>query len=143
MPALFVYAYSSEQKLNHKMHEMANEADHSREVSEWAEKIKKDNIRGLNQSVEKPEKYDLKVNGLKNKSSGEDLEKQLLTLYAKSVEESGVRIVPGNSLGIYHQAANFWQENPFKILAAVGGKFVELNFILHHALIAIKFQVWY
>merc|ERR1740136_479363 len=47
-------------------------------------------------------------------------DRQLHALYRKSVEESGVRIVPGDSLSIHHLVANFWQENPFKILAGLG-----------------------
>jgi len=35
-------------------------------------------------------------------------DKQLHALYHKSVEELGVRIIPGNLLGVHHQIANFW-----------------------------------
>lgn len=103
MPPLFMYALSSEMKLNHKMNEMASESIHSREVSEWAE--------------ETNEKEMLIT---KRKLSNSGMEKKLHQLYKQSVAESGVRIVPGDSLGVHHQCSNFLSENPFKILAGIG-----------------------
>ncbi len=52
----------------------------------------------------------------------EDQENALVEKFRESVVNSGVRVVPGHSLGVHHQIANFWQENPFKILAGIGGK---------------------
>mmetsp|Transcript_20069 Transcript_20069/g.28253 ORF Transcript_20069/g.28253 Transcript_20069/m.28253 type:complete len:215 (-) Transcript_20069:1246-1890(-) len=104
MPALFMFAFSSEQKLNHKMREMANEYEHSKEVTQWAENNRKQNLT--------------QTSSISSKS--EDTEKQLLALYKKSVADSGVRIVSGDNLGFHHKIANFWQENPFKLLAAMG-----------------------
>ncbi len=52
----------------------------------------------------------------------EEQENALVEKFRESVVNSGVRVVPGNSLGVHHEIANFWQENPFKILAGIGGK---------------------
>jgi len=85
------------------MEEMASESTHSRHVSEWAET-----------------KHEDDKHSLQRMETDTGLEKKLHALYKQSVEESGVRIVPGDSLGVQHKVANFWQENPFKILAGLG-----------------------
>ena len=112
MPALFAFGLASELKLSHKMKEIAGEHDHAKKVSAWAEKNRMQH---------------LEANGTSSHSL-EDSERHLVALYSKSIEESGVRIVPGDSLSFHHKAANFWQENPFKILAAVAG---ECNLFLY------------
>ena len=109
MPALFAYGLASELKLSHKMKEIAGENDHAKRMSIWAEQSR---LKRLDE---------MKVHG-ETSHSTEDAEKHLVALYSKSVEESGVRIVPGDKLSFYHKVCNFWQENPFKILAAVAGK---------------------
>jgi hypothetical protein len=103
MPALFSFAFSSEHTLNNKMQQMANDVDHSRKVTEWAEKKQREEVL-------KKKKGD--------NNNDESAELKLHALYRKSVEESGVRVVP--ELGVHHQVANFFQANPFKILVAVG-----------------------
>lgn len=103
MPALFAFAITSESKLNHKMREMASESTYSRQVSEWAEK-----------------QHEEKKQSLQRMDTDAALEKQLHNLYQQSVRDSGVRIVPGDSIGFHHKIANFWQENPFKILVGLG-----------------------
>lgn len=106
MPPLFVFALASEQTLSHRMKEMASESDHSKNVNEWALK---------NQS---PEEDQTSGGSIQRKVSSGVTEKHLHALYRKSVEESGVRIIPGHSLSIHHKIANFWQDNPFKMLGA-------------------------
>jgi hypothetical protein len=105
MPALFAFGLASELKLSHKMKEMAEEHDHAKKMSAWAEK-------------HRTQRLEDKTNG----QSSEEAEKHLVALYSKSIEDSGVRIIPGDSLSLHHKVANFWQENPFKILAGVAGK---------------------
>lgn len=100
MPALFAFAITSENKLNHRIQEMKSENSYAREVSGWAEKKHGENKQSLQR---------METNAA--------LEKQLNEIYHKSVEDSGVRIIPGDSIGVHHRMANFWQENPFKILA--------------------------
>lgn len=120
------------------MRQMAAEKDHANEVSQWSQKNMKlskhdsssstssliNNNVNKNDKTSNPdeermkilsEKLDAKVENM----SEEERSKQLVELYRKSVENSGVRIVPGNSLGIHHKFANFWQENPFKMLTAL------------------------
>jgi hypothetical protein len=41
-------------------------------------------------------------------------------LYRQAVLNSGVRVIDGQQLGISHQAANFVQANPFKVIASIG-----------------------
>jgi len=134
MPPLFMFALASEQKVNHQMREMADEKNHSREVGKWAterQKIEQQHAidvqkqRNIVAGVGDGEStLEQAVNDLPSSESPPANElaadRQLHALYRKSVEESGVRIVPGDSLSIHHLVANFWQENPFKILAGLG-----------------------
>lgn len=119
MPPFFMYALSSEMKLNHKMREMASEADHSMKLNEWAEG--QNNANGTFSS-ETRNNLSNSTNTLKRQESvkGGVTSKDLHALYQKSIEESGVRIIAGDSLGLNHKAANFLQEHPFKILTAAG-----------------------
>lgn len=103
MPALFTFAYSAERMLDHKMKELANANEHARSSAVWAEKKHAENMHKVIQTTSKGAAQ--KVN----------TEEQLLQLYRESVVNSGVRIVP--SLGPQHKIANFWQENPVKVLA--------------------------
>lgn len=103
MPPLFAYGFTAEMKLGQSMEEMAAQAKHSKEVTEWAQNIHEENKHAL-----------------QRKETDAALEKKLHALYKQSVEESDVRIVPGDTLSLHHRIANFWQENPFKILALVG-----------------------
>jgi phosphoribosylformylglycinamidine (FGAM) synthase PurS component len=59
---------------------------------------------------------------LHDAQKGTDLaaDQQLTELYRQSVEQSGVRVVPGDTLGPHHKFMNYWQENPFKMLACLG-----------------------
>jgi len=103
MPTLFAFAIASEQKLYHKMREMANETEHSREVSKWATET---NDVGI-------------IKSDTGKVVEEDTNRKLHALYRSGVEESGVRVVPSDRLGVHHHLANFWHDNPFKVLAAL------------------------
>jgi len=134
MPPLFMYALASEQKINLTIKQSLDEKEHSRAVGKWAterEKIEQQHTIDIQQQrhaaasgSDGESTLEQAVNNLSSSATPptSDLaaDKQLHALYRKSVEESGVRIVPGDSLGIHHQMANFWQENPFKILAGVG-----------------------
>jgi hypothetical protein len=103
MPALFAFGFASENKLIHKMHEVADETEHAKALSDWHdEQVKKELIKtspSLQREME--------------------LEAQLTKLYRQSVEETGVRIVPGE-LRTYQKALNYFNDNPVKVLAAVG-----------------------
>eukprot|EP00560_Eucampia_antarctica_P009349 CAMPEP_0197828636 /NCGR_PEP_ID=MMETSP1437-20131217/5170_1 /TAXON_ID=49252 ORGANISM="Eucampia antarctica, Strain CCMP1452" /NCGR_SAMPLE_ID=MMETSP1437 /ASSEMBLY_ACC=CAM_ASM_001096 /LENGTH=295 /DNA_ID=CAMNT_0043429923 /DNA_START=45 /DNA_END=932 /DNA_ORIENTATION=- len=106
MPALFMFALSSETKLHHKMHEIAQESEHSKNIVEWSTATQKKGVESENNSSSS-------INNM-------DAEKQITALYRKSVEESGVRIITSDRLGPHHIFANFWQEHPFKLLAMAG-----------------------
>ena len=96
MPALFMFAFTAENKMMHRMHEVAEETDHAIKSVEWAEK----QHRLLQQSDQDREK--------------------LRELYRHSILESGVRIIPGNELSTFHKSANYVQANPFKVIAGIG-----------------------
>lgn len=85
------------------MLKMAQEADHSKEMAVYTT-VSREDIRNTH-----------RTDPLKAES-------QLAELYRQSVEQSGVCIVP--TLQPWHKAANYWQENPFKILAGLGGTFM-------------------
>lgn len=98
MPPLFVFGLTSEKKLEHQMKQMAHEGSIA-----WNEEQEAKRREELNNSI---------------KSA--DQTKAMMDLYRSEVEASGVRIVPGDSLGLHHRALNYWQANPFKMLAAAG-----------------------
>lgn len=124
MPCLFAFAAGAESKLVHRMKEMASEAEHSKSMAEWT---KNNQLEEHKQSLKKmPTQRILAqpgMDGIKYNGGGvdsEDVEKKVLKQFRESVLNSGVRVVSGESLGVHYQIANFWQENPFKILTAVG-----------------------
>jgi hypothetical protein len=98
MPAFFVFTLTSEQKLSHKMKEIAQESQHNNESVKWAEQVHSARSKAVSESTM-------------------EREQQLSELYRKSVQESGVSIVPGDRLGFHHNVANYTAANPFKVLA--------------------------
>lgn len=94
MPPFFTFALTSEQKLTHRMHEVAVESEHNLETVAWAEEQRKNQLS--------------------------DREIRLHDLYRQSILESGVRLVDTPTLSNYHKSANFVQANPFKCIAAIG-----------------------
>jgi len=127
MPPLFAFAFASEQKLVHSMHEMASHADHSKKMAEWTQEhaLNEHKSRLNRMSTQKI----LSQPGMRTEGNlaapgdaqaEEEREKKILQRFRASVVNSGVRVVPGDGLGLQHKVANFWQENPFKILAGLG-----------------------
>lgn len=90
MPALFAFAFTGENKLIDRMEEVAEETEHTMKTVAWAEHV--------------------------HRASPEEV--QLHDLYRKSIIDSGVRLVP--ELNLYHQTANYVQQNPFKCIAGFG-----------------------
>lgn len=101
MPVLFVFALTSEKKLEHRMREIAAETRHNQATVHWAEE--------QTQSVDEPSK-----------------ETHLLRLYQQSIADSGVNIVP--ELKTWHKAANYAADHPFKLLASLAIPSVALIF---------------
>mmetsp|Transcript_42456 Transcript_42456/g.90332 ORF Transcript_42456/g.90332 Transcript_42456/m.90332 type:complete len:300 (+) Transcript_42456:123-1022(+) len=126
MPPLFAFAFSAEQKLVHSMHDMASRANHSKQMAEWSQEHalaehKKALKRMATQKIlSQPGMSGMESNVTPSNGVDEDHEKNVKAKFRESVVNSGVRVVPGDSLGVHHKIANFWQENPFKILAAIG-----------------------
>ena len=108
MPALFAFAWTSEKHMEHKMEAIAQESQHHRDTVKWAEQ----QSRQL----------------LEQNLSEMDKEVHLIDLYRNSVEESGVHVVPGDTLGLQHRAANYIYANPMKVLAGLAGPSVALIF---------------
>jgi hypothetical protein len=92
MPALFAFGFTSENKMIHRIHEVASETEHNMATVEWAERQKH--------------------------ASQEEI--QLHQLYRKAILDSGVRLVDTPELTTYQKAANYVQSNPFKCIAAIG-----------------------
>ena len=111
----------------HRMHEMASEAEHSKHMAEWTHQHviqeHKDQLKRM--ATQKILQQPGMENAIAAKSTGndDDHEREIMEKFRESVLNSNVRVVPGSELGFYHKVANFWQENPFKILAFLGGKF--------------------
>jgi len=99
------------------MEQVASETEHSREVVHWAEQQQRHNYQQQQQKLMSAK------DGMTARESEVEREKRLAELYRQGVENSGVRVVQGDTLSVHHQLANFWQENPFKILAAMAGEF--------------------
>mmetsp|Transcript_24636 Transcript_24636/g.36486 ORF Transcript_24636/g.36486 Transcript_24636/m.36486 type:complete len:297 (-) Transcript_24636:1175-2065(-) len=113
MPALFTFAYTAEMKLSHQMKQMASDREHVRESTEWAERKHAEQKRQLEKSKE-------------STKQSRSAEEEITLLYRQSVENSGVRVVP--KLGMHHRIANFWQENPIKVLACMAAPAVAYIF---------------
>jgi hypothetical protein len=99
MPALFVFALTSEHKLSHRMREVAGEAEYAMKAVEWADR------QHRNQN--------------KSKTMQQD-EAKLRDMYRQSVLTSGIRVIDSPELGAHHQVANYVQQNPFKLIAGIG-----------------------
>ena len=96
MPALFAFAFTAEQKMVHRMEEVAEETEHTIQSVQWAEQ----------QYRSRP-------------ATGEDI--QMHDLYRQAVLNSGsIHLVEGKTLGPHHQVANYVQANPFKVILGVG-----------------------
>jgi hypothetical protein len=91
MPALFIFTCVGENKMIHRMEEVAGETHHELHTVEWADRV--------------------------HRASPEDI--KLHDLYRQSVLNSNVRLVDGE-LQLHHKAANYVQANPFKMIAGVG-----------------------
>ncbi|KAL7445263.1 hypothetical protein ACHAXH_008240 [Discostella pseudostelligera] len=132
MPPLFAFAAAAESKLVHRMHEMASHADHSEKMAQWSQQQQtqqqqqQQRYNDLDEHRKKLQRMTtqkiLSEAGMMGDIGGYDDEQEnaLVEKFRESVVNSGVRVVPGNSLGLHHEIANFWQENPFKILAGIG-----------------------
>ena len=83
------------------MKEIAKETEHHHQTVRWAE-TKHQALRESNPDVSKVQ-----------------TDEHLLALYRKSVEESGVRIVPGDELALHQKMSNFVATNPLKTLAGL------------------------
>lgn len=92
MPPLFAFAFTAEQKLVHRMEEVASETEHNMRTVVWADRQKS--------------------------MSQDDI--KLHELYRKAILDSGVRLVDAPELTTYQKAANYVQSNPFKLIAAIG-----------------------
>lgn len=90
MPALFMFAFTSEETLRHTMDDIAAEEKHRQVL-----------LREFSPDVSKVQ-----------------TDAHLLATYRKSVEDSGVRIVPGE-LSFHHKASNYVATNPLKTLIAL------------------------
>lgn len=115
MPAMFVAALTGEQKLEHKMKEIAAETEHTHQTVKWAE----EQMQLKQRQQEKEQGNDLGIAQVKFDSIGSN-ESNLRDLYLQSITQSdnNIRIVPGDSLAWYHRSANFISANPIKVLSA-------------------------
>jgi len=126
MPPFFAFAFSSEQKLVHSMQEMASVADHSKKMAEWTHENASNQHKArlhrmsTQQILSQPGITTEGNLAAPDEKDHEEREKKILQRFRDSVLDSGVRVVSGDSLGVQHKVANFWQENPFKILAGIG-----------------------
>ena len=92
------------------MKEIAKESQHSVQTVRWAEQHHQA-AREATPGMSQTQKDD-----------------HLMKLYRKSVEESGVRIVPGDELAVHHKMANFVASNPLKTLLGLAIPSVGLIF---------------
>lgn len=108
MPALFVFGLTSERKLEHSMKRIAaEESETSVAYQELARKHKDEELKKVKESI-------------RRSMNADETETSVNDLYQKALGIENVRVVPGDKLAYHQQFANFWQENPFKILAGIG-----------------------
>lgn len=103
MPPLFAFALTSELKVAQSVRENIYDNHNQRRSVEWAEQQHAENLKVKTKSFSQIEK-----------------DHQITELYRQSVTNSGVRVVPGDQLGVHHRMMNFGQDNPLKILACLG-----------------------
>ena len=101
MPALFVFTLTSEQKMLHRMEEVAQETEHAIRSVEWADQEHRK--KAMEEDVEQQRKA-----------------QELRQMYRQSILQSGVRVVDTPTLQWYHQGANYVQANPFKVILGIG-----------------------
>ena len=101
MPALFVFTLTSEQKMLHRMGEVAEETEHAIRSVEWADQEHRK--KAMEADVELQQKA-----------------QELRHMYRQSILQSGVRVVETPTLQWYHQGANYVQANPFKVILGIG-----------------------
>jgi len=99
MPALFAFGFTAEDRMVHRMREVAEETDHSIRTIEWAER---------------------------KRQTTKDV--KLHDLYKQSILDTNVRLVEGGELTTFQKAANYVQANPFKVIAGFGVPAVGLIF---------------
>ncbi|KAL7562265.1 hypothetical protein ACA910_004070 [Epithemia clementina (nom. ined.)] len=130
MPALFAFAFTAEMQLHYKMTEIAQETQHSTDTVKWAERHHQQALQNYASGVENQQQQQQQQQQVLLPSQPQlqpqkppltvaEKEMHLMSLYKRSVEESGVNIVPGNELGVHHRLANFISANPIKSLAVV------------------------
>lgn len=102
MPAFFVFTFSAEESVVSGMRNMAKQNQHSHDSMQWAEK-----------------QLDPGTAAVTAHHKSEEQQKELNALYKRAVYESGVRVIPGNELSVYHIASNYVAENPFKVLSSL------------------------
>ena len=121
MPALFAFGYTAENRLHEKMVEIAQETQHHTDTVKWAEQQQQ-------QQQQHGQQHGQQQHGQQEGSSAttatgtvidHDKEIHLMSLYKHSIEESGVKIVPGNELSLHHRVANYVAANPIKALAVM------------------------
>ena len=105
MPAMFISALTSEQKLSHHMRQMASETQHGTDTVHWAEA----QLAALQQQQQQQQQDILPTTSTTTQ--------QLASLYQQSVQSSGVCIVP--QLHWYHHVANYTAQYPFRVLSAI------------------------
>ncbi len=114
MPPLFAFAAAAENKLVHRMHEMAAESSHSREMAEWSTQTHKQELQKHKQQLKKMSTQKILAQpGMTDKGAlsiqeDEEKEREIALKFRESVVNSGVRVVSGD-LGVHHRLANFWQ----------------------------------
>jgi hypothetical protein len=107
MPALFSFAWTAERHLDHKMAEIAQESQHNRDTVQWADEYHR-------QSQQQRGVLDTEIH--------------LMDLYRRSIDQSGVNVVPGDQLGVHHRFANYVLANPIKVVAGLAVPSVALIF---------------
>jgi hypothetical protein len=117
MPALFAFGFTSENKLIHRMHEVADETEHAIASVEWADREQRRKIQDAQRATMS---MMMLKDPVRHKAIAEK-DEELRTLYRQSILENGhVRLVESDNLGPHHKVANFVQDNPIKVLAGVG-----------------------
>ena len=115
MPPFFAFVAGAEHNLVHNMQKMASTAEHTKQMADWSQQHELDEHRKHLQRMTTQKILGLPgmtADGDISKRSDADFENRIQAKFRESVVNSGVRVVPGESLGFHHKIANFWQEKP-------------------------------
>lgn len=115
-PACFAYFLTSEQKLSHKMREIAHEKQHAENTVRWAD----------DQWKQKQQQQQVSTVTIHEQQQQLSESQHMHALYTQSIRSKGVNIIP--QLQWYHSAGNYVSDHPVRVLLCMAAPAVSYIF---------------